>query len=231
MIIDRAVLKIDESEYDILRMSYGFYRRTDAKGRPATGVRGGDIFVQIESESANPLLEKMLQKEVLPMAGSIEVTTNEAGQLLRCIEFEKAYIYSYGEETVSASCQPVLTTIAISPVRLDVGDQVRLDRRWLETAGFCWQQYKQEEVKRTQVVAPEENSTPILTRVYFKNDQGEEIGEVLENGVVTICAEVEDARLGDVVRFVLAYNDGTEKQVSGTVNGSGVVEIPGYELG
>lgn len=46
MIKKKAILTLNDSEYEILRCSYTFTRDTDAKGRPTTGVRGGDpIFL------------------------------------------------------------------------------------------------------------------------------------------------------------------------------------------
>lgn len=37
MIISGAKLRINDSEFDIIRLNYSFYRKTDSKRRPVTG--------------------------------------------------------------------------------------------------------------------------------------------------------------------------------------------------
>lgn len=235
MTITCAKLRINDSEFDILRMSYGFYRKTDRKGRPGTGLRGGDIYVLIESGTDNYLLRQMLLEEVPAVRGSIEVMTGQDEQRMRYLEFESAYIFSQEEVMFGHSPYPMLTTIAISPVRFDIDRKVRLDRRWPETYGFWWQEYKSEERKYAgmqvdgEVIGAADNK-PILTRVYLTDSEGIEIDEFPDNGIITICAEVENGKPGDVVEFTLIQEDGSKKNVSGTVNTQGVVEIKDYKI-
>ena len=233
MTIICAKLRINDSEFDILRMSYGFYRKTDRKGRPGTGLQGGNIYVLIESGTDNYLLRQMLFEEVPAVRGSIEVMTGQDELRMRYLEFESAYIFSQEEVMFGHSSYPMLTTIAISPVRFDIDRKVRLDRRWPETYGFWWQEYKPEERKYAgmqvdgEVIGAADNK-PILTRVYLKNSEGIEIDEFPDNGIVTICAEVENGKPGDVVEFTLTNGKGMKKIVSGTEDSSGLAKIPDY---
>lgn len=150
MINGRAILKIDNTKYDILRCGYTFKRDIDAKGRPLAGLQGGDIWVDIESKEDNILLIKMTLPKVPPISGSIEFwgsNDEEELQLLREVKFEKAWIYEQGEAMIGYSFLPIITRVRIAPVRLDIGDRVKLDRRWPETYGFFWEKYKPKEVK------------------------------------------------------------------------------------
>ncbi|CCZ07008.1 type VI secretion system tube protein TssD [uncultured Culturomica sp.] len=147
MNITGAKLRINDSEFDIIQLNYGFYRKTDSKGRPVSGVRGGDIHVLIESDGNNYILRQMLPEEVPPVRGCIEVMTGQDKQRTRLIEFDQAYICSQSETMFAGSSYPMLMTIAITPVRLDIDRKIRLDRRWPETYGFWWQEYKPEERK------------------------------------------------------------------------------------
>ena len=156
MLITGAKLKINGSEYDILRMNYGFYRKIDHKGRPGSGLRGGSLCVQFESGRDNPVLQQMLLEDVPPVRGCIEVVTGQDGQRMRYIEFEAAYICSQEENMFAGSVYPMLTTVVISPVRLDIDSKVRLDRRWPETYGFWWQTYRPENMKCAKKEATEE---------------------------------------------------------------------------
>lgn len=49
MIPNRAILKIGNSKYDILRFNQKFQRDIDAKGRPSSAYYGGEIIVQMDS--------------------------------------------------------------------------------------------------------------------------------------------------------------------------------------
>ena len=53
-------LEINSYKHNILRYEYGFYRNIDWKGRPTTGILGGDIYVEMESDSSNAVLEMLL---------------------------------------------------------------------------------------------------------------------------------------------------------------------------
>ena len=44
-------LEINSYKHNILRYEYGFYRNIDCKGRPTTGILGGNIYVEMESDS------------------------------------------------------------------------------------------------------------------------------------------------------------------------------------
>lgn len=64
MILNRAILKVGNSEYDILRFNYKFQRDTDAKGRPYGNYYGGEISVQLESTDNIRLFQQMIRKDV-----------------------------------------------------------------------------------------------------------------------------------------------------------------------
>ena len=200
MTIICAKLRINDSEFDILRMSYGFYRKTDRKGRPGTGLRGGNIYVLIESGTDNYLLRQMLLEEVPSVRGSIEVMTGQDEQRMRYLEFESAYIFSQEEVMFGYSSYPMLTTIAISPVRFDIDGKVRLDRRWPETYGFWWQEYKAEG-ERGRMAGSEKI-----------NESNEVKPEIVS---VEIIDDNDEALSGEIVQYVnlkkeAVFIDGTQ---------------------
>ncbi|MCD8032311.1 MAG: hypothetical protein LUF85_16180 [Bacteroides sp.] len=145
MLARRVTLKIQNEEYNILRLTYGFHRRTDTKSRPCTGMLGGHIFLPLESVPHTSLLEQMLLKTLLPIAGSLEIVEGEDEICVRRIAFQEAFLYRYQEKLQAGSSLPMLTTLAITPLRLDISRSVRLDRRWPQTYGFWWDIYKPEE--------------------------------------------------------------------------------------
>ncbi len=184
----RVTLKIHNEEYNILRLTYGFHRRTDTKGRPSTGMLGGHIFLQLESAPHTHLLEQMLIKTLPPVAGSLEIVEGEDEICVRKIAFQDAYLYQHQEELWTDSSLPMLTTLAITPLRLDINHTVRLDRRWPQTYGFWWDVYKPQERGTEKGSAGEEHDTEvagieILTPLVHREPnrtEGMEIGQEYE---------------------------------------------------
>ena len=46
-------LEINGYKRNILRYGYQFFRNTDRKGRPVTGLLGGNIYVEMESDESS----------------------------------------------------------------------------------------------------------------------------------------------------------------------------------
>lgn len=162
-------LEINGYRRDILRYNYRFSRNTDLKGRPTTGVLGGSIYVEMESDGDNSILDMMLvdmnkprpcfffRAEPAVVSGRIRHTKDE--MMLRELVFDEAYISCYGETMNATGSSPMITHFLISPTRLDINRTIRLDRRIKTTYGFWWEEYKEEEKTPTKVVS---YSPPLL---------------------------------------------------------------------
>lgn len=147
----KAILKVNNQKYSILRFSHTFQIDVDEKGRPCSFIYGGEIFVQIESTEDTELFRLMTSKDMPKASGSVEVFLHIDEVCVRRIEFEEAYIYQYAEEMRRAGPSNMTTNIAISPMRLDINNKtLRLDRRE-EYAPFGWQEYEEEVVKNIRI--------------------------------------------------------------------------------
>jgi hypothetical protein len=162
-------LEINGYRRDILRYNYRFSRNTDLKGRPTTGVLGGSIYVEMESDGDSSILDMMLvdmnkprpsfffRAEPAVVSGRIRHTKDE--MMLRELVFDEAYISCYGETMNATGSSPMITHFLISPTRLDINRTIRLDRRIKTTYGFWWEEYKEEEKTPAKVVS---YSPPLL---------------------------------------------------------------------
>ncbi|MBM6671226.1 MULTISPECIES: DUF3289 family protein [Bacteroidaceae] len=168
------LLEINGHTYHALRFCYEFYRYTDVKGKPVTGLEGGDIHVVLESNADNSLLETMLSDksrqvpyhswpdfEPAPICGKIQLIRDDV-EVFRELVFEEGYIYRY-HESMMADGYPMSILLSISTMRLDINRNVRLDRRLLTTYGFGWMKlgntvFKQV-VKLNQSIQPPKKST------------------------------------------------------------------------
>lgn len=112
-------LEINGYKRNILRYGYQFFRNTDRKGRPVTGLLGGNIYVEMESDESSDVLEMMLadmnkprpcfffRPEPVPVWGKIRHTVDD--MMFRELAFDEAYIYYYGETMDATGANPMLT--------------------------------------------------------------------------------------------------------------------------
>ncbi len=164
-----ATLTINDSSYPILHCHYRFYRPTDAKGRPRHGLRGGEVYITMETVIAKDLLEIVAETKQ-PVSGKLEVWEDEDGGALyrpRLLEWEEAHIYAVGEMMISRSPLPMLTEIGISPLRFDINrnSDLRLDRRWPQVKASWWEQYVPKEQKPFTVGKPQSTTPEIVEEV------------------------------------------------------------------
>ena len=234
-------LEINSYKHNILRYEYGFYRNIDWKGRPTTGILGGDIYVEMESDSSNAVLEMLLadmdrplqsfflRSEPIPVFGRIIHTKDD--MMFREIAFDEAYLYFHEESMSAEGNAPMITRFLISSTRLDINRTVRMDRRVSTTYGFWWEEYKEEESFKVITRVLEEGSVGEIVEVYWKDaNSHQRINEFPHNGIATLCAVVKHATEGDKVNFILEFDDGTFKRFSGVVDSRGIVEVKNVKL-
>lgn len=233
MIMTRAILRINELEYDILKFNYKFQRDTDAKGRPYGNYYGGEISVQLESTDNIRLFQQMIRKDVPTVDGSIEVLSGNDGICVRRIKFEEAYIYSYGEHMQSASYLPMTTTIAISPIRLDFNNKmIRLDRKW-PRAPYGWQKYEEEKVKYAKGVSHEEKKSMKIIEAYWIDKNNKKRKDLLTDYPVKLYIVLEEYTIGAEAKFHFANEENKDwdaADFSGIIDKNGIVEIDDFQL-
>jgi len=163
-----ATLKIADSSFDILHCKCGFRKETDSKGYPMGGALGGDIFISLESTEETLLLEKLLTKDPVPISGSLEFWNENEASRIRRLDWSEAYIYSVGETMQNSSGLPMIMTLKITPLRLDINRDIRIDRRFPKTYGFWWEEYKPEE--EAEIVQTTEEK--VMVRTLDGSDSG-----------------------------------------------------------
>lgn len=149
------ILEINGYKCNLLKYKYCFSRNIDREGRPVTGVLGGNIYIEMESNGSNCILDMMLvdtdrqrpaffsHAEPFPVWGKILHSIDD--MMFRELSFDEAYLYCYDEIMNATESSPMLTRFLISPTRLDINRTIRLDRRINTTDGFWWEECKEEE--------------------------------------------------------------------------------------
>lgn len=110
----KMTLEFGGKKYDVLSSSFAFSRSVDPKGRPASGVYGGEIHLQVESYEDTTLLETMLNKQHTAQKGSISFDQGTNDGEMKKLEFEDGFITNYQESAAAHSTDAMAISLTIS---------------------------------------------------------------------------------------------------------------------
>ena len=235
------ILSINGYKRNILRYNYSFSRKVDCKGRPTTGLQGGDIDIEMESDGDSSILDMMLadmnksrqafffHNEPIPVSGKIQHIKDD--MMFRELAFDEAYLYSYGEKMTAEGSEPMITRFLISPTRLDINRTVRLDRRTKTTYGFWWEEYKEEKNNKVIIVNKEELPIRIIDAYWIDDNKKEQRNLNMEKPV-TLYVKVDNPVIGKIVE--LSFEDGENElrtaTYSGEINNKGIIVLENFKM-
>ena len=214
-----VLLEINGHKYNALGFSYDFYQVPDFKGKPVTGIKGGDIHVVLESSYDNSILETMLsdktrkvsyvpweEYEPCPVSGRIQFVQDDV-HVFRELAFEEAY-------------------------RLDINKFVRMDRRPETTYGFGWVRFKEKYVSKIIIKSVEAPSTKI-TDAYWIDGNNTIQKDSFPDFPFTLYVKVDTPIVGKRVDLNFKFEDsGTYRcaKHSGIINGDGIIVIENFKF-
>ena len=235
------ILSINGYKRSILRYNYSFSRKVDCKGRPTTGLQGGDIDIEMESDGDSSILDMMLadmnkpcqafffRNEPIPVSGKIQHIKDD--MMFRELAFDEAYLYSYGEKMTAEGSEPMTTRFLISPTRLDINRTIRLDRRIDTTYGFWWEEYKEEEAK---FIIEAKDKQPIsIVDAYWIDEDGTEHRSSFPDVSFTLYVQVKNPVVGERIDLNFKFEDsGVYKcaKYSGVINADGVIVLDNFKF-
>lgn len=126
----KMTLDLGGKSYDVLSSSFAFSRSVDAKGRPSSGVYGGEIHLTVESYSDTTLLEIMLNKQNKPQSGSISYDQGTNDGKMKELKFEDGFITQYSESASAHGADSMMINITISARVVGVGDAAKHTNLW-----------------------------------------------------------------------------------------------------
>ena len=103
----------DSREFDVLTWRVKFNRDVDPKGRPASDIYGGTIYVEVESTPDTIVLDKMF-KQYQPVNGNIVFKKADEDAKMKELVFENGYVVDYEEALNVANQYPMTIKFAIS---------------------------------------------------------------------------------------------------------------------
>jgi len=126
----KMTLDLGGKKFDVINSSFAFSRSVDAKGRPASGVYGGDIHLTVESYSDTTLLEVMLNKQNKAQKGSITYDQGTNDGKMKELKFEDGFITQYTESATAQTADSMLINLTISARVISVGDAAKHTNLW-----------------------------------------------------------------------------------------------------
>jgi hypothetical protein len=124
----RATLKMSGKEFDVLDCNYEFHRDVDSKGRPASNVYGGKIYVHIESTEDTSILESMIS-QFKPISGSIIFKKGDEDAKMKELEFENGYVIDYKEDIDIVGSKPMTLGFTVSAQTVKMGG-AQFEQNW-----------------------------------------------------------------------------------------------------
>ncbi|MEM6628749.1 MAG: type VI secretion system tube protein TssD [Bacteroidota bacterium] len=116
----KATLEVDGESYRVLECSYDLERDTDQFGKPASDVRGGKVYLRIESSGDSSFFEWMVSSYTRK-AGKVIFNKTEEDAELKVLEFEDAYMVGYREDFGSQGSTGMVESLTISAKKIVMG--------------------------------------------------------------------------------------------------------------
>ena len=127
----RATLNIEghPADLELLSAQYGFDRSTDATGRPAVEVLGGQLSLSLYSTEDNSFFEWMAMPQVLKSGSITYYRDDQPDAVLRKLEFEDAHLIGYNESINSAGGKNMTMSLNITARKITMGS-AHVEKKW-----------------------------------------------------------------------------------------------------
>lgn len=123
-----AKLNFNGTEYDVLDMRYKLKRDVDSKGRPASGVYGGEITVRIESTEDTTVLEQMVS-QFKPCSGSVTFKKGDEEAKMKELTWSNGYVVAFEESIDVNNSTPMTLSFTVSAQVITVG-AAQFEQNW-----------------------------------------------------------------------------------------------------
>jgi len=126
----KMTLEMAGKKYDVLSSSFSFNRSVDPKGRPSSGVYGGEIHLVVESYADTTLLETMLNKQNKGQTGDIKFDQGTNDGVMKTLKFVDGFIVNYSEAAQAHASDAMHISITISAREISMGDAAKHVNLW-----------------------------------------------------------------------------------------------------
>ena len=116
----KATLDFAGKKYSVMSANWGFNRSVDQKGRPSSGIYGGEVTLSVESTDDVDLMENMLNSHTKAQKATITFDKGTADGELKKMELTDAYIINYSEGMSFGGSDPGTISFTLSARKLQM---------------------------------------------------------------------------------------------------------------
>lgn len=117
----KAILTVDDTDYNILKCSFNLKQEIDSTGRPSSVTRGGTITLTVES-SDDTLLFDWMCDSYMKKDGIISFKKRDEDAKMKDLNFSEAYLTEYVEEFDHEGASNMTITFTISALGIKMGE-------------------------------------------------------------------------------------------------------------
>jgi len=118
----KMTLSMGGKKYDVISTSFSFSRSVDPKGRPSSGVYGGEVHISLESYEDTTSVEIMLMKQNTPQTATITYDQGTNDGKMKELKITDGYIIAYSESASAQSSDAMMVNLTISARELSIGN-------------------------------------------------------------------------------------------------------------
>ena len=116
----KATLDFNGTKFSVMSASWQFSRSTDQKGRPSSGVYGGEVQLSVESNDETFLLKAMLVDFRKAVNATITFDKGTGDGELKKLEMKDVYITSYSEGMSFGGSDPGMINLTLTAREFDL---------------------------------------------------------------------------------------------------------------
>lgn len=124
----RASLAMGGKEMDVIFCEFELSRSTDEKGRPASGVRGGRVTLEIESTADTSVVEAMVNSQFKPFEFTVTFKKTDEDAKLKELVGTNVYLVYYQEVLDVNGEIPMKMRFTLSAEELTMGNATHVNR-------------------------------------------------------------------------------------------------------
>lgn len=117
----KATLEFAGKKYSVMSANWSFTRSVDQKGRPASGVYGGEVSLSVETTDDVTLLENMLMHQTKAQVAKIVFDKGTADGALKTMTLTDAYIIAYNEGIAFGGSDSGTINFTLSARKFELG--------------------------------------------------------------------------------------------------------------
>jgi len=113
------------TQYELLSSSYTWWREVDAKGRPTSKLKGGQILLSLASTADTSIQEQMANRGNTGFNCKVDFyDSNDATMIMKTLIISNCYIVNCAEVHSAGGTLPMMIEFTLSAEKMQIGNAI-----------------------------------------------------------------------------------------------------------